>query len=46
MVAQILGWILYLVLFGKRLQRRGELGRVILAPGLFFAMLVFGVRLL
>jgi hypothetical protein len=40
MAAQVLGWILYLLLFGKRLQRRGELGRLILAPALFFAMLV------
>ena len=46
MVAQVLGWILYLVLFGKRLRHRGELGRMIIAPALFFALLVFGVRLL
>ena len=30
-----LWWILYLLKFGKRLQRRGELGRTILLPGIF-----------
>jgi hypothetical protein len=45
MVAQVLAWILYLVLFGKRLRHRGELGHLIIGPTLFFAVLVFGVCL-
>jgi hypothetical protein len=33
-------WILYLMKFGKRLQRRGELGRTILLPGVFILFLL------
>lgn len=35
-----LWWILYLLKFGKRLQRRGELGRTILLPGIFIVLLL------
>jgi hypothetical protein len=33
-------WILYLVKFGQRLRHRGELGRTIVLPGLFVALLI------
>ena len=33
-------WILYLLKFGKRLRHRGELGRTIVLPGLFVALLI------
>jgi hypothetical protein len=37
-VAFAVWWILYLLKFGKRLQRRGELGRTIVLPGIFLAL--------
>ena len=44
-VAGGLWWILYLLKFGKRLQRRGELGRTILIPGAYILFLA-GISLL
>lgn len=41
----VVGWIGYMLKFRKRLRHRGELGRVIIAPAAFFALLL-GVSLL
>lgn len=39
----VVGWVVYLAVYGKRLRLRGELGRMILGPALFF-WLLFSVR--
>jgi hypothetical protein len=40
LVTFAVGWIVYLILFWKRLRHRGELGRVIVAPAVFIALLL------
>ena len=44
LVVSVLWWIAYLLKFRKRLASRGELGRAIVAPALFVALLL-SVRL-
>jgi len=40
LVTFAVGWMVYLILFWKRLRHRGELGREIIAPSVFIALLL------
>jgi hypothetical protein len=37
------GWIVYMVRFGRRLRHRRELMFVLIAPAAFFALLLLGL---
>lgn len=40
LVINVAAWLVYLTVYGKRLRRRGELGRMILGPTVFFGLLL------